>query len=103
MMLGELIKALEDFPRQEQLVARGFADPHSYRGSYCDVAFEPRENVMVRGLLASAREALGSTYGGCKGGDFVMHEHVDVYLAFEGCTGEELGATLLDYMLGRVQ
>ena len=47
--LGELIAALEravvEFP--EAVLRYGFGHPHSYRGYYMDLAFEPVENVAV--------------------------------------------------------
>lgn len=101
MTLGELIKGLSEAD-MNHVAHIGFSDSaHSYRGIYRDIAFEPARNVRVTDMLAYARAALGKTYEGYKGGEYVMSEHVDVYLAHYGCCGEELGSILLSYMVGR--
>jgi len=52
-------------------------------------------------MLAYAREALGSTYMGYRGGEFTMDEHTDVWIAEYGdSAGDLIGPTLLCYMLG---
>lgn len=99
MTLGELIEMLEAVDDKSVVLRRGFHNPHSYRGSYSRLAFEPAENVTVHSMLVCAKEALGNTYVGYKGGDFVMEEYTDVYLANWSECGEELGAMLLSYML----
>lgn len=98
MFLGELISALEQHDR-DRVVPIGFARPHSHRGSYEQLAFEVRENVTIGSMLDAAREALGSTYEGYKGGDYTMYEYSEVYLAQYGSPGEELSRLLLRYML----
>jgi hypothetical protein len=98
MTLGELITALEAAD-PEQTVRHGFTNPHSYRGSYYDLAFEPAWDVTVGDMLADARSALGATFEGYKGGDFVMGEHADCWLASWGNLGETIGPLLLELML----
>ncbi len=100
MTLEELIHALE-WASPDLRVPLGFANPHSYRGYYTDLAFEPEEDTTVREMLACAKSALGQTYSGYKGGDYTMSGYTDVWLAFHGFTGETIGPVLLDYMLGR--
>lgn len=98
-MLMELIERLEKEDPKKTL-ARGFDNPHSYRGYYDQLAFEPCEGPITVGrLLQFARSALGATYQGWKGGDFTMGPYTDCHLAEVGHTGEELGPTLLGYML----
>lgn len=99
MTLGELIAALEGHHPATAL-AVGLSYPHSYRGYYQDVAFVPCGPMTVAEALKVARSALGTTYEGWKGGYYEMHEHVDVYLAQVGSTGEMLGPILLGFMLG---
>ena len=63
----------------------------SYRGFYSDLAlgFEVEgEGVTVAGLLASAREALGKTYCGYKGGDYVMTDRTPLWAANYGRSGQ---------------
>lgn len=97
MILGQLIKRLEK--EHDHNVPHGFSNPHSYRGYYEELAFEPKENTTVGAMLAAAREALGNTYTGWKGGEFKMHEYTPVHLAEIGSCGEELGSRLLEYIL----
>jgi hypothetical protein len=99
MRLGELIATLEKAD-PDMIVPVGFDNPHSYRGYYEQLAFEPAENVSVASMLAAAREALGSTYQGYKGGDYVMDEYSIVNIAWYGESGEEISAILMSYMLG---
>lgn len=102
MTLGELIAALEQEP-PDKVVAVGFADPHSYRGYYHDVAFEPLRNTTAGAMLAAARAALGATFDGWKGGQYTMTRRTDVWLAVQGDCGETIGPILLSYMLGKVR
>ncbi|WP_305012358.1 hypothetical protein [Hymenobacter mellowenesis] len=83
-----------------KFVPMGFHNPHSYRGYYSELAFEPVEKVTVGKMLECAKEALRNTYEGWKGGDFTMNSYTDVYLAEEGSTGEEISEILLKYMVG---
>lgn len=98
MRLGELIEALEALPRDREVEA-GFARPHSYRGYYYHLAFEPERDTTVGAMLDAARSANAETFTGWKGGDYTMDPAVRVYLAHEGECGEEIGERLLGYML----
>lgn len=98
MTLAELITALEAAD-PAQVVAHGFRNPHSYRGDYMDLAFEPASDVTVADMLADARSALGATFEGYKGGDFTMSGYTDCWLAEYGCLGETLGPLLVQLML----
>ena len=100
MTLDQLIAALEAAPLYLR-VPLGFSSPHSYRGYYTDLAFEPQEDTTVGQMLVCAKSALGQTYHGWKGGEYTMEEHTDVWLAEYGCSGETIGPVLLGYMLGR--
>lgn len=101
MTLGELIKFLET-EDQEQIIPLGFNNPHSYRGSYNELAFEPAKNITVKEMLECAKEALGNSYFGYKGGKFKMEEYTDIYLAIYGCCGEQIGPILLQYMFNKI-
>ena len=96
MRLGAVIRRLEQ-ESPLRVLPVGWSSPHSYRGYYECVAFERRANVTVGDCLAAARDALGSTYTGWKGGDYEMDEWTDCYLVVEeGMTGEEITPTMLD-------
>lgn len=96
--LGELVQQLAQEP-QDRVLRNGFHNPHSYRGDYCHVAFEPRLDVKIGDMLRDASSAIGETYEGWKGGLYKMDTDTGVYLAYTGSCGEELGHTLLNYML----
>lgn len=98
MTLNELITFLE---KQDQalVLPTGFTHPHSYRGYYDELAFEPAADVTVASMLAAAKSALGSTYHGWKGGEYVMHGWTDCWLAEEGRAGEGIGPVLLRLMI----
>lgn len=99
MSLGELIEALEAV--DPKLVCRkGFRNPHSYRGYYEQLAFEPAANVPVGEMLACARSAVNATYQGWKGGDYTMMMHTDCWIDVRGTgNGELIGPMLLGYIL----
>jgi len=99
MTLGELIEFLEARD-PERAVPVGFAKPHSYRGYYSELAFEPAKDVTVGSMLSCARDSLGHTFTGYKGGEYKMGEYTDVYLANYGDTGEGIGPVLLSFMVG---
>lgn len=100
MTLGELIQRLKEAPRDFR-VPFGFHEPHSYRGYYDQLAFEPTTNVTVGEMLDAAESALGETFTGYKGGDYTMGEYTDVWIAHYGECGDGISHMLLDYMLGK--
>ena len=88
MRLGKLIEVLEALP-QDLVVPKGFHNPHSWRGDYYELAFEPLEEpVKVGQLLEAAKSALGRTFQGWKGGDYKMGAMSRCYYAGEGDTGD---------------
>src|SRR3954453_3722902 len=100
MALGKLIKFLEGYP-PETKVPMGFGEPHSFRGYYEDVAFEPVADTTVGEMLAHAKSALGKTFQGYKGGDFQMNEYTYCWIANYGETSDDkIGYILLNYMVG---
>jgi hypothetical protein len=99
MNLGELITALEAAD-PDLVLPHGFTNPHSYRGHYIELAFEPAYNVTVADMLADARSAVGTTYTGWNGSEFTMDKYSDCYLSEEGCaSGEEICTWMLRAML----
>ena len=97
MNLGELIDQLKKYNPSTK-VRLGFGGPHSYRGYYEDLAFEPVENTTIGEMLEHAESALGETFKGYKGGTYRMNKWTDVWIAPMGCCGERIGPTLLQYM-----
>jgi hypothetical protein len=101
MNLGELITALEAAD-PNQVVSHGFHNPHSYRGDYYDLAFEPAQNVTVASMLEAARTALGTTYQGWKGGDFTMGADTWCWLSEQGTAScDNISSLLFELMLSQ--
>ena len=98
MTLGDLIERLEQ-EDQNKVLKLGFNFPHSYRGYYDQLAFEPVENVTVSEMLDAARSCVERTFSGYKGGDYTMTLWTDCWLANYGSCGDELSLRLLNYML----
>lgn len=99
--LGELIAVLETaLAEGDRVLSVGFTNPHSYRGDYSDLAFEPCRDIALSDMLQAARDALGATFQGWKGGDYTMSKHTYCWLAFRGSgAGETIGALGLKLML----
>ena len=100
LTLGDLIAILEQ-EEPGRVIPYGFSAPGSYRGYYEDLAFHPTENVSIGAMLKDAKDSMGKTFSGYKGGDFIMKEYTSVWLAEYGCEGETLGPILLNFMLGK--
>ena len=87
--LGRLINALEMMP-DESMVAN-LRDAHSYRGYYCDIAFELVGGKRpAKGLLKECKDAMGQVFVGYKGGDYVMGALTPVWIANYGECGKKL-------------
>ncbi len=98
MTLQELIDLLKTYD-QDTVVPHGFDEPHSYRGFYEQLAFEPCEDQTVGQMLAAAQSALGQTYSGYKGGDYTMRGHTIVNLARYSECGNEINEPMIRAML----
>ena len=101
MTLGELINLLEKYP-EDQVVKQGFGNPHSWRGVYAELAFEPAGETTVGDMLDAARSAVGATYEGWKGGEFTMDRDTTFHIEHEGSwsDGSCEKSILFEYMLG---
>jgi hypothetical protein len=61
----------------------------SYRGHYDQLAIDykptdPTAPMKVSALLADAEAAVGKTFTGYKGGEYVMHSHTPVWVSRYG-------------------
>lgn len=90
MTLGELIEHLEQYA-PETKVNYGFGAPHAQRDHH--IAFPPRVDTTVGSMLLYAREAIS------RRGKFEINADSKVYLACYKEPGEEIGSSLLHYML----
>jgi hypothetical protein len=98
MYLAELIAALKNF-NPDTKVPYGFHNPHSWRYSYEELAFEPVRDTTAGAMLKCAESAVDTDYQGYKGGTYTMHESCEVYLARRGEIGERLSIPTLLWML----
>lgn len=101
LTLGGLIAFLSDKPDDMPVqFDDGSAPgvPDSYRGYYSDLAFAPsNEDVTVATLRQRASEAIGETFEGYKGGDFIMSERTPLWKAGYGDGGPAIiGAVVAD-------
>jgi hypothetical protein len=89
MTLGGLIDRLEQFDSQMEI--DGICEPHSYRGYYSDLAFKLcGYKRKVADTLAMAKDCMGETFEGYKGGDFEMSRNTPVWIANYGSCGERI-------------
>lgn len=87
MTLGDMIDALAALDGDR--LVDGLGELISYRGYYEDLAFAPTtETRTVADLLAECREAMGRTFEGYKGGDFLMGENTPLWLSAYGNTSQ---------------
>jgi hypothetical protein len=98
MTLGELIQWLKQ-QDLDLIVRDGFGSPHSDRGSYEELAFSPMAEARLGDMLRSAESAVGQTFYGWKGGDYIMDTHTSVYIGEWGSCGEEITKIHFKYWL----
>lgn len=89
MVLRNVIGALKEL-HPDFKPEQGFADPHSYRGDYACLSFQPSSCHTIGEMLAAAEFAVQKTFRGYKGGDFHMDLDTPCYVAPYGSTGEPL-------------
>ena len=79
LTLGQLFHELAALPA-ERMVA-GLGNPHSYRGYYDDLSFEPDPAPRPAGALAQMirDECMGQKFVGYKGGDYYMTADTPVW------------------------
>lgn len=94
MILKELISFLE---RQDpsRVLVHGFGAPHSDRGDYSNVAFDPAFNVSIGSMLTHAKSALGTAFTGWKGGDYMMYEDTPCFIGKYGECGEPVDIMII--------
>lgn len=95
MTLGELIERFERLD-PSMVFKYGITHPHSYRGYYDQLAFEPISDSKVSTMLDLSREAVGKTYTGYKGGDYTMDLSTEVNIAEYGDCGDPLTPAFFD-------
>lgn len=93
LMLGELILKLEAIGNKDLPVIFDNGkycptDLDSWRGSYAELALEYQytegEELTLAAFLKMLKEAIGKTYNGYKGGDFIMGKNTPIWVAHYG-------------------
>lgn len=102
MTLIEFIKRLESMDPNE-LLPIGIRNPHSYRGYYNELAFEPTDPIPVREAIKVAASASGMTFTAYKGGEYTMTNKTNCWLANWSELGEEIDCLFEDGDRHRVQ
>lgn len=92
MSLGELIVALRgydpDFPVYFDFVHYRPNDIDSYRGYYEQIAIGyGHQDISVSELIKMCEKAIGQTFYGWKGGEFVMNSSTPLWVANPGESG----------------
>lgn len=98
MILKDLLEWLEQQDKSS-VVTDGFGKPHTDRGYYTDIAFDPVEKTTFGEMLAHAKYANGATFEGYKGGDFSMHDYTTCRIGRWGSSGEEITSAHLKLWL----
>jgi hypothetical protein len=90
MTLGKLIDILKNLPEDKLIGA--FGEPHSYRGYYSDLAFEPIKDkeIIAKAALKICEGCMGEVFEGYKGGDFQMDRNTPIWFAFYGSCGRKI-------------
>ena len=97
MTLGELIDALEPFPDHGDIMFDfGYFYPdslHSWRGDYAQLSIDFKEDhnyPTVGAFKKRLQEAVGQTFFGWKGGEYVMTRDTPLWVARRGTVGHTI-------------
>lgn len=96
--LGELISWLEK-QNPDLIVQDGFSTPHSDRGNYENLAFDPEPSAKISDMLKHAKSALRKKFNGYKGGTFKMDRYTPVHIGYSDEAGEEITSIHFKYWL----
>lgn len=107
MELREVISYLEKEVARNpsKRICLGLTNPHVYPLDHYAIAFETCDDMLVNDILVLLKTTLKKTLRDEKGIGRRVEEYTDVYIVNHmikhrpGYRGEELGETLLDYML----
>jgi len=94
LTLGKLISLLADAGEDDVVSfdVGGYPEYfYSYRGYYSDLALSAQSREQTAGrLLGWAKDALGATFAGYKGGDYVMTAATPLWMAEYGRCGRAI-------------
>lgn len=92
MTLGQLVEELEQLaPDTPIMLSDGNGESPgramSYRGYYSDLSFEPSEKpITAKAFATEARRALGNSFEGYKGGEYIMGTDTPLWISEYGCS-----------------
>lgn len=96
--LGEIIEAFAKIPR-DRILPIGLHKPHSFRGDYADLAFEPAYDVSAGDVLDTLQSCIGQAFEGYKGGHYTMDENSWCFISEYGTSaGDRIGPILLHFL-----
>lgn len=84
MNLRGMIELFKSLP-QDAILEMGLNNPHSWRGSYEELSFEPAGEMKVSKVLRVLKSAIGKTYTGYKGGEYRMDKDTLFNIDNVGC------------------
>lgn len=112
LTLGELIRAIEEAgtkdDKGEDKDIRydfGYMRPthlDSWRGSYAELAlgykeeWNDRNNPTAEDILQDCKNAIGKTFEGYKGGEFIMDKNTPIWVDNYGCASDTAVIGILD-------
>lgn len=105
LLLGEFILLLETAPKDAAVIFDTGEFPgrlRSWRGRYAELAlsFDGDGTATVGDLLAEAVAAIGETFQGYKGGDYVMGRGTPLWLANYGDTSHDYDSNCYRMLTG---
>jgi len=83
-----LEKAVTENPDNPTLPI-GLGNPHSWRGAYEELSFEPKPQTNLKDMLEEAKACIGKTFSGHKGGQFTMKAETPIHLDYAGKWSDE--------------
>lgn len=101
MNLGKLYEVFNKLNYDDFVFDVGFANAHSYRGYYDEVAFEPADNVTLAEVKFALNSALGDTHTAWKGGEYEYDMNTPAHLAFKG-NADDSDGTELEAVVGNM-
>lgn len=90
MNLGQLNAVFLKMTDESFVFTRGFNTPHSYRGYYNELAFQPAEDIALQDVIKALDRAYSEVFYGYKGGEFEYNMETTCHLAYKGnCTDND--------------
>jgi len=94
MNLGQLNAVFSSMKDTSFVFTEGFYTPHSYRGYYNELAFEPDANNQVKDIIEALERAYTDSFTGYKGGSYEYNMLTPCHLSWIGEASDENGDSL---------